>query len=79
LVNQGNIYGQTLVPSTIFMTKFLALTAFFNADFCIEDEDHIHTDVGMKPKPEVIKTEPGAGFVSSKSHTCLHSRLGEGT
>lgn len=61
------------------MTKFLALTAFFNADFCTEDTDHIHTDVGTKPKPEVIKTEPGAVSLSGKSHPCLQSSLGEST
>lgn len=61
------------------MTKFLTLTEFFNADFCIEDTDHFHTDVGMKPEPEVIKTEVGEGSVSGKSYLCLHSSLGEST
>lgn len=40
------------MPSTIFMTKFIA---FFRADFCREDTDHIHAGVIMKPKPGATK------------------------
>lgn len=67
------------MPSTIFMTKFLPLAAFFNADFCTEDTDHIHTGVGTKMKAEVIQKEPGVGSISGKAHLCLHSSQGEGT
>lgn len=49
---------------------------FFHADFCTEDADHVHTDVGMKLKPEVIKTESGAESISGKSHPCLHCSPG---
>lgn len=57
------------------MTKFLALaTFFFNADFCTEDTDHIHTDVGMGMKAEVIKTEPGVGSISGKAQRSLSSQ-----
>lgn len=34
------------------MTKFIA---FFRADFCREDTDHIHAGVIMKPKPGATK------------------------
>lgn len=43
------------------MTKFVA---FFRADFCTEDTDHIHAGVIVKPKPGATKEslEQGEGL-----------------